>query len=87
MEKQPRGRPKGKTFLKAKTLLLTDEDWAKLNGLAGRWGCSGAAAVRRLIREAQEAAVEPSDRSSSESRFHSHLNHGCASMAATSRSG
>lgn len=55
MEKRDRGRPRGKTYLKAKTLLLTEEDFVLLEKLAQKWGCSGAAAVRRLIRaEAEE---------------------------------
>jgi plasmid stabilization system protein ParE len=46
-----RGRPAGKEFPAARTLLLTNEDNDALDGLARTWGCSAAAAVRRLIRE------------------------------------
>jgi hypothetical protein len=49
--KRKRGRPPGKDFGAARTLLLTTEDNDLLNELARLWGCSAAAAVRRLIRE------------------------------------
>jgi hypothetical protein len=65
MEKQPkrRGRPAGKDFPAARTLLLTREDDVVLNDLARSWGCSAAAAVRRLIREkATELGLGPTGR-------------------------
>jgi hypothetical protein len=65
MEKQPksRGRPAGKEFPAARTLLLTSEDDVVLNDLARTWGCSAAAAVRRLIREkATELGLGPAGR-------------------------
>jgi hypothetical protein len=47
-------------FPAARTLLLTTEDDNVLNHLARTWGCSAAAAVRRLIREkAVELKLSP----------------------------
>jgi hypothetical protein len=57
-----RGRPPGKEFSTARTLLLTPDDDVSLNALAELWGCSAAAAVRRLIRErAADAGLTGSD--------------------------
>ena len=48
--KRKPGRPPGKEFPAARTLLLTDEDNEALNALADKWECSAAEVVRRLIR-------------------------------------
>jgi hypothetical protein len=50
MTTRPTGRPPGKDYPKARTLLLTEEDMATLQRLAEAWSCSGAEVVRRLIR-------------------------------------
>jgi hypothetical protein len=44
------GRPAGKDYPAARTLLLTHEDNALLAELARGWRCSAAEVVRRLIR-------------------------------------
>src|SRR5438270_1747858 len=49
--RRTRGRPEGKDFTKARTLLLSPEDDQALSAMALSWGCSVAAAMRRLIRE------------------------------------
>ena len=50
--KRGRGRPAGREFTAAKSLRLLAEDDARLAVLAQRWGCSQAAVIRRLLREA-----------------------------------
>lgn len=46
-----RGRPPGRDFEVAKTLRFAPQDAELLRALSNLWGCSEAAAVRRLIRE------------------------------------
>jgi|SRR5579862_5289021 len=50
-QQRERGRPEGKEFTKARTLLLSPEEDQALRQMAQGWGCSAAAAMRRLIRE------------------------------------
>jgi hypothetical protein len=65
MEKssKSRGRPPGKEYPATRTLLLTSDDDLALNELARTWGCSAAAAVRRLIREkAKDLSLGPASK-------------------------
>jgi hypothetical protein len=52
---RPPGRPRGETYTVARTMLLTPADLASLQRIAATWGCSNAEAVRRLIRERDQA--------------------------------
>ena len=46
-----RGRPRGQDYGLVRSLRFAATDVKLLAALARRWGCSEAAAVRRLIRE------------------------------------
>jgi hypothetical protein len=50
--KRPRGRPPIRTAPHPKTFRLRDEDAQRLSVLAGVWGCSEVAVIRRLLLEA-----------------------------------
>jgi hypothetical protein len=47
---RPTGRPPGKDYPIARTMLLTEADLETLQRLASAWECSNAEVVRRLIR-------------------------------------
>lgn len=51
MPEKRMGRPPGINYPVARTMLLTDEDFATLQRLAAAWSCSNVEAVRRMIRE------------------------------------
>lgn len=52
--KQPGGRPRGRSFVHAKTLRFRDEDVERLRTLSEAWGCSESAVIRRLLAEATQ---------------------------------
>jgi hypothetical protein len=50
-EQKRMGRPPGKDYPIARTILLTEDDLATLQGIAEAWSCPVTETVRRLIRD------------------------------------